>query len=75
MYLIASAYRPPNGHNGAMESTGNPLENVALEKPTDTPDERWMRYALAAAQQAATAGEVPVGAATLAPSLDLVGKI
>lgn len=62
MYLIAGAYRPPNGDNSAMESTGNPLENVALEKPTDTPDERWMRHALAAAQQAATAGEVPVGA-------------
>lgn len=62
MYLIAGAYRPANGDNGGMESTGNEPENVALEKPTDTPDERWMRHALAAAQQAAKAGEVPVGA-------------
>ena len=62
MYLIAGAYRPSNDDNGGMESTGNDPENVALEKPTDTPDERWMRHALAAAQQAATAGEVPVGA-------------
>jgi len=62
MYLIADAYRHPNGDNGAMENTGNGLENVALQKPTDTADERWMRYALASAQQAAAAGEVPVGA-------------
>jgi len=62
MYLIACPYRPRNGDNGGMEIPASELENVALQQPTDTPDERWMRYALAAAQQAAAAGEVPVGA-------------
>jgi len=62
MYSIAGSYRHLNGDNGGMESPGNEREKVALERPTDTPDERWMRHALAAAQQAAKAGEVPVGA-------------
>jgi tRNA(adenine34) deaminase len=57
MYLIACSYGQRNGDNGGMEIT----ENTA-DAPLDTPDERWMRVALGAAERAAAAGEVPVGA-------------
>jgi tRNA(adenine34) deaminase len=49
MYLIAAPYRRLNRDNGAMHTT-------------DTPDQQWMRHAIAAAREAAVAGEVPVGA-------------
>lgn len=62
MYLIAAPYRPRNGDNGGMDLPENTCEDAPVLVPTDTPDERWMRYALAAARRAATAGEVPVGA-------------
>lgn len=41
---------------------GDTTGEAPLMVPTDTPDERWMRHALAAARRAAAAGEVPVGA-------------
>lgn len=62
MYSIACSYGQRNGDNGGMNQSDNAVDDVPLVVPSDTPDERWMRHALAAARRAAALGEVPVGA-------------
>lgn len=62
MYSIAAPYHPRNGDNGVMDLPEKTHEEAPLPVSADTPDEQWMRQALAAARRAAAAGEVPVGA-------------